>query len=68
MIEGFKTQAQAEAFIKWYEGQGEQDAVIWFECRMQEGQIDVDSMNVDCKKTYPLQWKDDVVKMVVKPK
>lgn len=51
-IKGFKTIAQAKAFIDWYEGQGEQDACIWFECRKDEGEIDVDFMPVDCSKKY----------------
>lgn len=63
-IKGFKTIAQAKAFIDWYEGQtdlsarsreaeeGEQDASIWFECRQEEGKIDVDFMPVDCSKQY----------------
>lgn len=51
-IGGFKTPEQAEAFISWYEGQGEQDAQIWFECRKDEGEIDVDFMPVDCNKEY----------------
>ena len=51
-IKGFKTIAQAKAFIDWYEGQGEQDASIWFECRQEEGEIDVDFMPVDCSKQY----------------
>ena len=64
-IEGFKTKAQAEAFVKWYEGQGEQDANIWFECRMSEGEIDVDFMPVDIRKTYPLKWDGDELKAVL---
>ena len=47
-ITGFKTKAQVEAFASWYEGQGEQDADIWFECRKDDGEIDIDSMHVDC--------------------
>ena len=31
LVKGFKTQEQAEAFIKWYAGSGEQDSEIWFE-------------------------------------
>ncbi len=65
---GFKTKAQAEAFLSWYEGQGEQDSVIWFECRKEEGKIDVDSMMVDCQKTYPMQWNENVLDAFIKPK
>jgi hypothetical protein len=39
MITGFRTQAEVDAFISWYEGQGEQDAAVWFECRQKEGEI-----------------------------
>lgn len=60
-IDGFKTKEQAEAFVQWYEGQGEQDASIWFECKKNENEIDVDFMPVDCKKTYPLTWTGDVL-------
>jgi hypothetical protein len=67
MISGFKTQAQAEAFVKWYEGQGEQDAAIWFECRFDEGEIDTAFMPVDCASTYPLTWSGDTLSMVVNP-
>ena len=66
MATGFKTKAQAEAFIHWYEGQGEQEAITWFECRKDEGKIDVDSMPCDCKKTFPLKWNGDTTKMALK--
>lgn len=33
VFKGFKTPEQAQAFVDWYEGQGEQDACVWFECR-----------------------------------
>ncbi len=51
-LKGFKTKEQVLAFIKWYEGQGEQEAQVWFEERMSEGEIDVDFMPVDCSKPY----------------
>lgn len=66
-ITGFKTEAQVEAFIDWYEGQGEQDARIWFECRKDDGEIDVDSMYTDCKQTFPVKWENNTAFMVVKP-
>lgn len=44
-INGFKTEAQVEAFWDWYSGQGEQDASIWFECRKEDGDIDISSIN-----------------------
>lgn len=64
-IDGFKTKEQAEAFLNWYEGQGEQDANIWFECRKSEGGIDVDFMPVDIRKTYPLTWTNNELKAVL---
>lgn len=67
-VEGFKTEAQAKAFIEWYEGQGEQNASIWFECRKSEGEIDVDFMPVNCKETYPIQFENNETKMVLKIK
>jgi hypothetical protein len=66
-ITGFNTKAEAEAFASWYEGQGEQDACIWFECRKDDGEIDVDSMMVDCRATYPMVWDGNQTTMVVKP-
>jgi len=58
-IHGFKTKQQAEQFIHWYEGQGEQDASIWFECRQVEGELDVDFMPTDLVKTFPLVWEEE---------
>jgi len=26
------TPEQAKILVEWYEGQGEQDAIVWFEC------------------------------------
>lgn len=50
-IRGFKTAEQVKEFASWYEGQGEQDASVWFECRQEEGILDVKYMNVDLKKS-----------------
>lgn len=55
-IIGFRSQAEVEEFIQWYEGQGEQDACTWFECRKQEGKIDRNFIPVDCQKTYPIKF------------
>ena len=52
-ITGFKTQTQAEAFVRWYEGEGEQNIGEWVDT----------SMNVDIEKTYPLTWNDKTLKM-----
>lgn len=65
-ISGFKSEAEVKAFIGWYDGQGEQDAAIWFECRMSEGLIDRDFMPVDCGKTYPIKFEDKTGFMVIK--
>ena len=43
-ITGFKTKEQANEFISWYEGQGEQEAQVWFEIAKDAGKIDVDFM------------------------
>jgi hypothetical protein len=51
-LEGFKTKEQVQAFIDWYEGQGEQDAQVWFEIAQSEGRLDVDFMPVDCSQPY----------------
>lgn len=65
-VTGFKTKQQAEQFVEWYEGQGEQDAAIWFECRKDEGTLDVDFMPTDCSLTYPLQWDENTLKLVLR--
>lgn len=66
-ITGFKSKAQAEAFINWYSYQGEQQSPIWFEERKRDGDIDVDTMCVDGMLTFPLAWVDRHVEMVVNP-
>lgn len=65
-ISGFKSEAEVEAFIKWYEGQGEQDASIWFEEAKMRNLIDRDFMPVDCSKTYPIQFENNIGKMYLK--
>lgn len=65
-IKGFNTIAEANAFADWYEGQGEQDASIWFECRKDEGEIDVHSMLVDCHKPYEIT--DTNLTMTIEPR
>lgn len=62
-ITGFDTKAQAEAFIQWYNGQGEQDAAVWFE----NSDVGCTSMNVDCAGTFPTIWIGNSSVMVVKP-
>ena len=51
-LTGFKTKQQAEELLKWYEGQGEQDACVWLEESKIQGKIDVDFMPVDVSKRY----------------
>ncbi len=51
-IKGFKTKQQVDAFISWYEGQGEQDASIWFDTLKSEGDLDVDTMNTNMTKPF----------------
>lgn len=53
-LKGFKTRAQAEAFVNWYSNSGEQEASNDFECRKEEGTIDVDFMPIDNRCTWPL--------------
>ena len=65
LIEGFKTEAQAKSFIAWYEGQGEQDASVWFDC---DEVLGIDSMNTNLEKTYPLKLVDNTFTMVVDPR
>jgi len=65
-ISGFRSKEEVKAFIEWYEGQGEQSAEIWFECRMDEGEIDRSFMPVDCKATYPIKFEGDTGFMVIK--
>ena len=64
VVRGFKTKAQAEEFIFWYCGAGEQSSVDWFEARKSEGDIDVDSMVVD-NKTFPIAWKENQAEMLL---
>lgn len=54
-INGFRSEAEARAFLNWYEGGGEQDAAIWFECRQYEGLIDRDFIPVDVSKPYEVE-------------
>lgn len=65
-ISGFKSEAEVKAFVLWYEGQGEQDAIPWFEEMKMRKKIDRDFMPVDCGKTYPLDVKNNVGYMFLK--
>ena len=59
IIKGFKSKSQVMEFIKWYEGQGEQDASVWFEEARAEGRIGVDFMPVDLSKKH-IETSDNV--------
>ena len=61
-VTGFKTKAQAKAFIDWYAGDGEQSSIDWFECRYQEGEIDVKNMMISTE-TY--NSKGNVAQMIL---
>lgn len=65
-IEGFKSKRQVEEFIRWYGGQGEQNAADWFDARMAEGKLDVDFMPVHIQETYPIKFNGNEGKMVLK--
>ena len=39
LIKGFETKKQAETFISWYSGQGEQCSDIWFEEAVHQEEI-----------------------------
>jgi hypothetical protein len=62
-FKGFKTRAQADAFVNWYSNSGEQDAIQDFECRKDEGSIDVTCMFVDAMKTFPLNTESTVIEV-----
>ena len=49
-FEGFDTKEQAEEFLAWYEGQGEQDAAIWMEENSDLAYVNVD-INIPYKET-----------------
>jgi len=65
VVTGFNTKAEAEAFYSYYEGAGEQDACRWFECRKEEGEIEVDSMMTDM--SFKPYWDGDSFVFKVKP-
>lgn len=67
IIHGFKNDDCAKEFINWFNGQGEDDQEIWFECRQDEG-LDVIQHVVDCYKSFPLkQGADGNWVLIVKP-
>ena len=46
------TKEQAETFVHWYEGQGEQDAEVWFDIN------DVETPYVDVNKAFKRDGDD----------
>ena len=54
-LTGFKTKAQAEAFVDWYGGAGEQDAAVWF-----EEADDLDGVTF-MGTTGPQEWNGDTL-------
>lgn len=68
VIDGFQTKEQAEEFLSWYCGQGEQDATVWFEVAKDNGTINVDTMHVDVTNPLNNKWSNDNhLMMIVKP-
>lgn len=63
VIDGFNTISEAKAFVDWYEGQGEQDASIWFECRKDEGEIPSSSMLCESSETIDSETVNMTLKM-----
>lgn len=61
-VTGFNTKVEAEAFIDWYEGQGEQDSSIWFEERHQEGEIECSEMMTELDKLTK-KWKGNSIEL-----
>jgi len=62
VITGFSSKAEAEAFVEWYDGSGEQNSFIWFEARKFEGKIKHSIMNVS-SKIFPLKWNNNSIEM-----
>lgn len=55
LFKGFKTKEQAECFVRWYEGIGEQ---YFYDHLDICGYTNI-PCNVDLVKTYPLELKDN---------
>lgn len=60
---GFESAEQAIAFADWYEGQGEQDAVYWFEARIDDENLDVRSMYTNISESF--KWQGATLHMVL---
>jgi len=48
IVKGFRSDEHAKAFIKWFEGAGEQMQDNWFQIEGLQGQI------TDISKTFPI--------------
>lgn len=59
-LAGFKTKAQAEAFLSWYSNSGEQEASEDFTCRVEEGSLDVTYMGITSN-----MWEGSTMKVVM---
>lgn len=69
-INGFRSMKEVETFINtgnleleyiWYNGQGEQDASIWFEEAKLQGDIDRDFIPIDTSKPYEVEEENTLV-------
>jgi hypothetical protein len=56
IIEDFETEKDAENFIHWFEGSGEQQLCLWTEGR---------DILTNMQKTFPLEWNGNEVKLFV---
>lgn len=55
LVSGFKSRAEADEFIKWFSGQGEQDLAYWFEEAASKNPDIRPALIVDIGKTFPIQ-------------
>lgn len=55
LVSGFKSRAEADEFIKWFDGQGEQDLAYWFEEAASKNPDIRPALIVDIEKTFPIQ-------------
>ncbi len=60
IIKGFKSKEEAQVFVDWYEGEGEQANEYWISIA-REGKEDLirDNLYVDMKKPY--EYTDDSI-------
>ena len=63
VITGFDTKEQVEMFVKWYEGQSEQDLAATLADKDQVTEPKTLGMDCNLEKTYPLTWNGDVLIM-----